>query len=105
MDKISVYVCNAGHRTITRKDRDLKGITPIMILCRAKDCKCDAVKQMHNGHNGLPPEWEWYKPTDELVKIELRSMNLSKREYDEAYQRYKQYVTGGTLLLRKIEKL
>lgn len=108
MDKIKVYVCNKGHRIVTTQDASLYGKIPFMILCREKDCQSDAMQQF-NGHNlDQEAEWEWYKPTDEDIKAEMRgkwiSGEITKEQYDKAYKMYKSYSADGTLLLRKIKE-
>jgi hypothetical protein len=90
-NKINVYTCPAGHRTVTI-DRD-EGVTPMMMVCRqkAEDGKHNCTEYARSGWyhclQTLTPEYEWYKP--ESMK------GLSKEE--------KEHVVRGGLLLRKLE--
>lgn len=105
MDKINVYVCDDGHRTITRDSG--RGVTPMQTLCRQGSCKKMAIGQLHRVNQNQVPEWEWYKPNDEDIKQQMKALydngEIGKKEFDKAYQNYLRHTRSGGLLLRKIK--
>ena len=95
----NVYTCQkCGGYTVTI-DRD-EGTTPFMIRCRAKDeCKGEAYSSFYpKGPRPAyipPPAWEWYRPTDTELLLEVE-----KHPKSEAGIR--QHVEMGGLLMRQL---
>ena len=93
-NKINVYTCPNGHKTVTI-DID-EGVTPMMLRCRQKaddgkhNCAEMASSAWYNCDQSLEPEYEWYKPASlkglspamkEHVKmggLEIRKHNPTK---------------------------
>lgn len=68
----NVYVCQQGHFNVT-VDVD-HGVTPMFLGCRRGGCKEMAQSSMYpktpRPFNVPPPEFEWYKMTDEEARME-----------------------------------
>lgn len=85
---INVYVCEAGHRTMTiNKD---EGTTPYMIRCTHTGCPNFGKSSFYR----VPqPTHEWFKPNEDY----LRSLPVEVREATRTH------VEGGGLVMRAIK--
>jgi len=103
MDKINVYVCNKGHRTVT--ENLLLGNIPLFILCREDGCKEKALSQQYHVDQNQDADWEFYKPDPIEAKKEMRTMlenfDISRAEYNQAIISLNNKIKRGELLLRK----
>ena len=59
-NRINVYRCKYGHRTIT-KDIDT-GVTPMFIDCKSEGCEEMASSSGYQCDQSLQHTHEWYKP-------------------------------------------
>lgn len=82
--RINVYTCKDGHRTITRDAYD--GITPFIIKCTHKGCKKPAQSGFYKIDQKTEPTHEFYMPSDYAG---LKSEEISR-------------IRNGGLLMRKI---
>lgn len=105
MVKINLYICDAGHRTVTRNE--LNKHPPIFTTCREGNCQLQAVQQLGKVDQSLEPTFEWYNPSDKEVKDQMREMldskQVTKEQYDKAWNSYQRHVKAGGMLLRKIK--
>lgn len=88
-NRVNCYRCpDCGHITKT-KDID-KGVTPMFIACKKCNCTNAASSFYNDIAPGLPPTFEWYRP--------------SLEETLQAYAGLQQHVLNGGLNYRKIEE-
>lgn len=99
----NAYTCNKLHSIVTINVHE--GTTPMFLSCPT--CGGRSVSRMGDIDKDLPVTHEWYKPTEEELKADIKQglleNNIKDKEQISFYEYgMRDHVKMGGLLLRKI---
>ena len=70
--RVNTYTCQKCGKKFTTVDKD-KGVTPFIIKCRDDECDGSATSAFYMSDQSLTPEYEFYKPNDDVSASLTRS--------------------------------